>query len=96
MDCTVLMAVDKIAGSSANGMPAFTSNIVAPASTCATASASTLLKSPSVISVASNLRPVGLMRSPITQNGWSKPIVTSFDAEHNLVRVMAITFYKNR
>jgi hypothetical protein len=28
------------------------------------------------------------MRSPITQNGWSKPMTTSFVAEEITVRVM--------
>ena len=70
----------RIAGSSASGMPALTSSICAPASTCAIASATTVSKLPAAISAARALRPVGLMRSPITTNGRSKPITTSFVA----------------
>ncbi len=75
------MARASSAGSSASGMPALTSSMWAPAATWARASASTRLKSPSFISSASSLRPVGLMRSPIMTNGRSKPITTSRVAE---------------
>ena len=64
----------RIAGSSASGMPAFTSSMCAPAASCARASASTRLKSPAAISAARILRPVGLMRSPIMTKGRSKPM----------------------
>ncbi len=40
--------------------------------------------------VASFLRPVGLMRSPMTQKGWSKPMMISRVAEATMVRVMAV------
>jgi hypothetical protein len=50
--------------------------------------ASTRLKSPAAISAASILRPVGLMRSPMMQNGRSKPITTSLVAELTTVSVM--------
>jgi hypothetical protein len=62
-------------------MPALTSSIWAPASTCARASASTRLKSPADISAARILRPVGLMRSPMMTNGRSNPMTTSLVAE---------------
>ena len=52
-DCTSWMARASRAGSSASGIPALTSNMWAPASTWAMASASTRLKSPAFISSAS-------------------------------------------
>ena len=80
-DCTSLMARASSAGSSASGMPVFTSSMWAPAATWAKASASTRLKSPTFISSVSSLRPVGLIRSPIITNGRPKPITTSLVAE---------------
>ena len=91
-DCTSSMVCAKIAGSSAKGIPALTSNTVAPAATCAKASASTRLKSPFFISSANNLRPVGLMRSPITAKGRSKPLTTSLVAELIIVSVMIFSY----
>ena len=88
MDCTSLIACASRAGSSARGMPAFTSSMWAPAATWAMASASTRLKSPFFISSASSLRPVGLMRSPIMTNGRSNPMTTSLVAELITVSVM--------
>ena len=85
--CTSCTARASSAGSSASGMPALTSSMCAPAATCATASASTRLKSPAFISSASSLRPVGLMRSPIITKGRSKPIVTSRVADDTTVCV---------
>src|SRR5690606_23467396 len=76
------------AASSASGIPALTSSMSAPASTCATASASTREKSPRVISSARRFRPVGLMRSPITTKGRSKPITTSRVREASTVSVI--------
>ena len=38
IDCTIFTASARIAGSSASGMPALTSSMWAPASTCASAS----------------------------------------------------------
>ena len=49
----------------------------APASTWASTSRSTRLKSPAFISSARSLRPVGLIRSPMITNGRSKPMTTS-------------------
>ena len=82
------MVLARIAGSSASGMPALTSSIMAPAWTWARVSRSTVEKSPAAISAASFLRPVGLMRSPMTQNGRSKPMTTVFVAELTTVSVM--------
>ena len=80
IDCTSSIVCARMAGSSASGMPAFTSSICAPASTWAIASATTVSKFPAAISSASCLRPVGLIRSPMITNGRSKPMTTSFVA----------------
>jgi len=88
-DCTSSIVSARMRGSSAMGIPAFTSSIWAPASTWAMASALTRLKSPAAISAASSLRPVGLIRSPIRQNGRSKPMTTSLVAEEMTVSVMS-------
>ncbi len=88
IDCTSLMVWARIAGSSASGMPAFTSSMWAPAASCAMTSASTRLKLPAAISAARILRPVGLMRSPIMTKGRLKPMTTSRVAELITVSVM--------
>src|SRR5882757_2937825 len=77
----------RIAGSSASGMPALTSSMWAPASTCASVSALTRSKLPAAISAASSLRPVGLIRSPMMTNGRSNPMTTSWVAELTTVSV---------
>src|ERR1051326_1467729 len=61
----------------ASGAPAWKSSMCAPAATCACASARTRSITPSFISAARTLRPVGLMRSPMTTNGRSPEITTS-------------------
>src|SRR5512132_4205541 len=61
---------------STSGMPALTSSMSAPARTWARASSVTVDRSPPRSSSANVLRPVGLMRSPMTQNGWSWPMTT--------------------
>ena len=60
----------------------------APASTWASVSLSTVEKSPAAISAASFFRPVGLIRSPMMQNGRSKPMTTVLVAELITVSVM--------
>ncbi len=72
--------------SSTSGMPALTSSMSAPASIWATASAVTVESSPARSSSANFLRPVGLIRSPMMQNGRSGPIVdlAGASAEHGV------------
>ena len=82
------MAFASKAGSSASGIPAFTSSMCAPARTWAMASDSTLLKSSAFISSANNFLPVGLILSPMITKGSSKPILTSFVGELILVIVI--------
>ena len=68
--------------------PALTSRTAAPQATCSQASFSTVEKSPASSCAANFLRPVGLIRSPITQNGWSKPMMTVLLLLSTTVRVM--------
>src|SRR5690242_8593030 len=74
-------------GSSTNGMPALTSSMSAPASTCAFASMVTVERSPPRSCSANDLRPVGLIRSPMMQNGPSELIVTVLDRDRSTVSI---------
>src|SRR5512133_1227224 len=71
--------------SSTSGMPALTSSMSAPAVSWATASTATVDRSPPRSSSANVLRPVGLIRSPMTQNGWSWPMTTVLDRDDRVV-----------
>src|SRR6476659_277323 len=62
-------------------MPALTSSMSAPMAICASASSITRSRLPSRNSCAKALRPVGLMRSPMMQNGLSIAIVTVLDRD---------------
>src|SRR4051795_6558925 len=62
-------------------MPALTSSMSAPMAICASASSSTRSRLPSRSSCAKALRPVGLMRSPMMQNGFSIAVVTVLDRD---------------
>src|SRR5919112_3463325 len=73
--------------SSTSGMPAFTSSTSAPASTWAFVSATTVERSSALSSSANRLRPVGLMRSPMMQNGCSAPMTTVFDRDSRTVSI---------
>src|SRR6185312_3045431 len=73
--------------SSTSGMPALTSSMSAPAVTWAMASTATVDRSPPRSSSANVLRPVGLIRSPMTQNGWSWPMTTVLERERRVVRI---------
>ena len=57
--------------SSVSGTPMLTSSTCAPAATCSSTSRTTCDRSPARSASANALRPVGLMRSPMMQNGWS-------------------------
>src|SRR3954470_9680451 len=78
--------------SSTSGMPALTSSMSAPASVWAMASAVTVDRSPLRSSSAKRLRPVGLMRSPMMQKGWSGPIVTVLDRDSRTVSMRLVPF----
>ena len=57
-------------------MPALTSSTSAPAATWACVSVTTVERSPLRSASANTLRPVGLMRSPMMQNGCWGPMTT--------------------
>ena len=83
--CTVRSIALSSSDSSTSGMPALTSSMSAPVSTCATASWVTVDSSPARRSSANFLRPVGLIRSPMMQNGRSRAIVTVLDRDRSTV-----------
>src|SRR5919107_2021302 len=78
--------------SSTSGMPALTSSTSAPASICALTSVTTVERSPLRSSSANVLRPVGLMRSPMMQNGCSGPIVPVLDRDCRTVSMRRVPF----
>src|SRR3954453_4406616 len=57
----------------------------APPSTCSATSVSSCERSPACSCAWSFFRPVGLIRSPITQNGCSGPMVTVLDRDRRTV-----------
>src|SRR3954454_22245835 len=71
--------------SSASGSPTLTSSMSAPPAICCATSPSMRERSPFCNSAWNFLRPVGLMRSPITQNGRSGPITTVLDDDSRTV-----------
>ena len=73
--------------------PALMSRMWAPAAICARASRITVSKLPACISAASFLRPVGLMRSPMTVKGRSKPMMCSRVAEATRVWVIGLCLH---
>ena len=79
-DCTISIVCRSSGGSVSLGLtavtPALTSRTWAPAFDLGEGvGLMTISKLPACISAASFLRPVGLMRSPITQKGRSKPMM---------------------
>src|SRR5437763_6532012 len=71
--------------SSASGSPTFTSSMSAPPSTCCAASVSSCERSPACSCAWKAFRPVGLIRSPMTQNGCSGPMTTVLDRDWTTV-----------
>src|SRR5436309_11295475 len=67
--------------SSASGSPTLTSSMSAPPATCSVTSISSCERSPAWSCAWKALRPVGLMRSPMTQNGCSEPMTTDLDRD---------------
>ena len=74
---TSLIALASSSGSSVSGTPMLTSSTSAPPSTCALTSRSIADRSPARSCSWKIRRPVGLIRSPMMQNGWSWPMTTS-------------------
>src|SRR3954463_6723942 len=89
---TVRSIFCRSSASSTSGMPALTSGSPAPPSVWAIASAVTVDRSPLRSASAKTLRPVGLMRSPMMQKGWSGPIVTVLDRECRTVSMRLVPF----
>src|SRR3954470_2546076 len=83
--CTSGIAFRMSSISSASGSPTLTSSMSAPPSTCSATSISSCERSPACSCAWSFLRPVGLMRSPITQNGCSVPMTTVLDRDWTTV-----------
>ena len=75
--------------SSASGAPMLTSSIIAPPATCWATSISILDRSLLRSCSWKILRPVGLIRSPTMQNGFSPPILSSRLAERRTVSIRA-------
>src|SRR3954463_3046409 len=71
--------------SSARGSPTLTSSMSAPPSTCSATSVSSCERSPACSCAWNFLRPVGLMRSPITHNGCPGPMTTVLDRDWTTV-----------
>src|SRR3954454_18169861 len=71
--------------SSASGSPTWTSSMSAPPSTCSATSVSSCERSPAWSWAWNVFRPVGLIRSPITQNGCSGPMTTVLDRDWTTV-----------
>src|SRR3979411_53906 len=68
-----------------SGSPTFTSSMSAPPSTCCATSVSSCERSPAWSWAWNALRPVGLIRSPMTQNGCSGPMTTVLDRDWTTV-----------
>src|SRR5215470_4148300 len=71
--------------SSASGSPTLTSSRSAPPATCCATSDSSCERSPAWSCAWKAFRPVGLIRSPITQNGCSGPMRTVLDGDWTTV-----------
>src|SRR3954452_20872967 len=93
-DCTSGIACRISSISSASGSPTLTSSMSASGACCAT-SISRRERSPFCNSAWSFLRPVGLMRSPITQNGGSGPMTTVLDDDWRTVSTQ-LPFFTGR
>src|SRR3954447_6836365 len=83
--CTSGIACRMSSISSASGSPTLTSSMSAPPAICCATSTSMRERSPFCNSAWNFLRPVGLMRSPITQNGRSGPITMVLDDDSRTV-----------
>src|SRR3954471_23541659 len=79
MPCTSGIACRISSTSSASGSPTFTSST--SAIPCSETSISSCERSPFCSCAWNALRPVGLMRSPMTQNGCSLPMTTVLDRD---------------
>src|SRR5487761_1120957 len=83
--CTMGIAAPMSAISSASGSPTLTSSMSAPPASCCATSISSWERSPAWSCAWNVFRPVGLIRSPMTQNGWSGPMTTVLDGDWTTV-----------
>src|SRR6266576_5328417 len=83
--CTRGIALLIRSTSSASGSPTLTSSMSAPPATCCATSVSSCESSPAWSWAWHVFRPVGLIRSPITQNGCSGPMTTVLDRDWTTV-----------
>src|ERR1700704_474117 len=83
--CTSGIAFRISSISSASGSPTLTSSMSAPPAICCATSISMRERSPCCSSAWNFLRPVGLMRSPMMQNGRSGPITMVLDDDSRTV-----------
>src|SRR3954451_16311618 len=83
--CSMGTALRISSTSSASGSPTLTSSMSAPPATCCSTSVSIWERSPACNWAWNVLRPVGLIRSPITQNGCSGPMTTVLDGDWTTV-----------
>src|SRR4051794_19932252 len=74
--------------SSASGSPTFTSRTSAPPATCSATSSSIWDRSPACSWAWKPLRPVGLIRSPMMQNGLPEPMTTVLDRDWRTVSML--------
>ena len=87
---TMRTALASSSGSSVSGTPMLTSSTSAPPATCALHVALDRRRSPARSCSWKILRPVGLIRSPMRQNGWSWPIVMDDVAELSTVCMLLL------
>src|ERR1700688_2802399 len=83
--CTSGIPAPMRAVSSASGSPTLTSSMSAPPASCCATSISSWERSPACSCAWNAFRPVGLIRSPMTQNGWSGPMTTVLDGDWTTV-----------
>ncbi len=88
---TMVIARRSRSGSSVSGTPMLTSSTIAPPATWAATSRSIADRSPARSCCWKIFRPVGLIRSPMMQNGMSWPSVTSRVAELIVVWLPSVT-----
>src|SRR5690242_16183976 len=86
-----LTACTMSSASSTSGAPMLTSSTMAPPATCCATSISTRDRSPSRSCCWKILRPVGLIRSPMMQNGSPGPITVSRLADDRTVCIATIS-----
>src|SRR3990170_3565925 len=86
---TSVIARARRSASSVSGTPMLTSRTCPPIAAWSSTSLTISDRSPARSASANALRPVGLIRSPMMQNGWAGPMTTCLDRE---LRTVCICF----